>query len=73
MKARKETRIHHHYINDQMPFVGGGLLKKCRDIRKAGQAKYVWTRLGKIFMKRGEKTRTMEIQSIEDIETFKNG
>ena len=67
MAAQREKRTK-HFINDQMTRVGGELAKKCRDHKRAGTIRFTWTRLGKIFIKKTEESRTTEIQSMDDIQ-----
>ena len=73
MAARKSRRTsRQHYMNDHLTMTGGELAKQCRDLRKAETIKYTWTKLGKIFVKRTDTSKTFEIQSTEDIEHFKH-
>jgi hypothetical protein len=62
-----------NFINDQMTQVGGDLCKKCRKVRNEGGFKFVWTRLGKIFVKVLENSKTIEVQSQEDLDKLING
>jgi len=74
MRARRKMDIRTCYVNDQMTRIGGDLCKKCRELRKKNQLAYVWTRLGKIYIKRSEDSKTIEIQCDEDVEKVtKNG
>ena len=70
--ARTSDRDTIPYINDQMTYTGSTLLRECRDLKKKGLFKFVWTRLGKIFVKKADESRTQEIQCSEDIEKCVN-
>jgi len=69
---RKMRRMDKHYINDHLTFTGGQLAKQCRDLRKAGKAKFTWTMMGKIFIKKKEDSPTIEVKCSEDIGRFIN-
>jgi transcriptional/translational regulatory protein YebC/TACO1 len=69
MAARNRRRdLRKCYINDQMTQVGGHLAKHSRDLKKQGHLKYSWTRLGKIFVKKDDLSKTFEIQIMEDFD-----
>ena len=68
MAARRSLNMRSWYVNDQMTQIGGELCRRCRELRRNNQLKYVWTRLGKIFVKKTDDSRTIEIQSDEDVE-----
>jgi len=73
MAARRKVPLRKHYINDQMTYEGSQLAKKCRELRKKKMIMYTWTRLGKIFIKKNDDSKVIEIQRQEEIDQFING
>ncbi len=67
MFSKKTLRNQDIYINDQLTATNGALFKQARDLRKQGQLLYVWTRFGKLFVKKTAESQAKEIRSPNDL------
>lgn len=60
------------YINESLCPARRRLLAKCRQLRRSADIKFLWTRNGKIFMRKEDTSLVHNITTEEDLEKFGN-
>lgn len=55
------------YINEHLTYYNKQILKKCKDTAKAKEYQYIWTRNGRIFVRKNDTSAALHIKSEEDI------
>ncbi|CAH2099276.1 unnamed protein product [Euphydryas editha] len=55
------------YINEHLSPVNKQILKKCREAAKAKQYRYVWTKNGRIFVRKNDTSPAIQITEESDI------
>ena len=55
------------YINEHLSKLNQNLLQKARSIREVGY-KFIWSKIGRIFITENESSRIITIKSHEDVD-----
>ena len=67
------TRLSHNkiYISERLTSINRELFNQCLEVKRQHKFKFLWTRYGRIFLRKDRDTSVIEVKSRKDIDNLK--